>query len=496
MIASLLAPLSTSGSASLPAEVVARSRLLAAQDTLAHAPARHYTGTVSTPKRRADIDITLSNEGDGSGTVKFPLGEFQYLSAAGTSLLKGSAVGWVGLGFDPKLASGFADRWTRITPDLLGIDLGTDLAPRRLAGRLDAGYLAGNGDVALGEPVDHGGVTAVPATSGGWKTLLVPNATPDTGGASTIPASTESDSDDEDPIDVEDLGPGPRGSDEVGHVEATDIGENDDTSIDLDVGAANRPDVYAPLPAMLGAASANPADSAVTLSANGNGVLAPCTASGCVLTYTLSNQVAAGSKVTITSVTAVVQVTMSVDGAQVANCTQQVTMAPNGTGPPVICSATYTVRPGNHQVLARVVSTVRLDAKVLREATETVTRNSKLPPDEIQRYIPNPAVSDRLSWQRQQRHLKDHPDWKKQPSRKGFVLSQEDAQKVLAAYRSGDARIIGLKSPRNEPVVEVPSVTGFDNNRREGRLDVPTHRFWIKGSKSPSVVPVSPDWPR
>ncbi len=41
--------------------------------------------------------------------------------------------------------------------------------------------------------------------------------------------------------------------------------------------------------------------------------------------------------------------------------------------------------------------------------------------------------------------------------------------------------------------IRVPSVTGYDNNPRAGRLGVPTNIFMIKGTKSPSVVPMNPN---
>jgi hypothetical protein len=74
-----------------------------------------------------------------------------------------------------------------------------------------------------------------------------------------------------------------------------------------------------------------------------------------------------------------------------------------------------------------------------------------------------------------------------------YLLSIGDAQAVLDAAHSGNARILGT-TKAGHVVVEVKSVTGFNNNPGAGFLDQPTNVFMIKGTTSPSVVPTSPAW--
>lgn len=65
-----------------------------------------------------------------------------------------------------------------------------------------------------------------------------------------------------------------------------------------------------------------------------------------------------------------------------------------------------------------------------------------------------------------------------------------DAQKVLDAYHSGDAVILG-KNSQGFPVVRVDGVTGTNVNIGAGINSQPTSVFIIKGTKSPSIVPAS-----
>lgn len=65
------------------------------------------------------------------------------------------------------------------------------------------------------------------------------------------------------------------------------------------------------------------------------------------------------------------------------------------------------------------------------------------------------------------------------------------AQSVLNAYNAGSATIVG-RSSSGFPLVRLNSITGYHVNFRYGIEGQPTNVFMIKGTKSPSVVPVSP----
>lgn len=69
--------------------------------------------------------------------------------------------------------------------------------------------------------------------------------------------------------------------------------------------------------------------------------------------------------------------------------------------------------------------------------------------------------------------------------------SMEDAQKVLDAYHSEQSVILG-RSSQGFPIIQVDSVTGTNVNIGAGITAQPTNVFMIKGSASPSVVPISP----
>ncbi|MGO3296594.1 MAG: RHS repeat-associated core domain-containing protein [Marinobacter sp.] len=99
-----------------------------------------------------------------------------------------------------------------------------------------------------------------------------------------------------------------------------------------------------------------------------------------------------------------------------------------------------------------------------------------------------PEVAAKVS-QKQLRHIKNNKNY-----RGGGVLnSVDDAQHVLDAYRSGVAKIIG-KTKQGFPVVKYRKVTGTNINTAAGYTNQPTNVFMIKGSKSPSVVPMNPNW--
>ncbi len=103
-----------------------------------------------------------------------------------------------------------------------------------------------------------------------------------------------------------------------------------------------------------------------------------------------------------------------------------------------------------------------------------------------------PDVGIKIS-NKQLRHVTDDLQWQKDQG--GHLASMQHAQDVLDAYHSGEAGIIG-KSRQGFPVVRLDRVTGMNNNRRAGYLNQPTNTFMIKGTRSPSVVPVSPEWER
>ncbi|MEJ6405104.1 two-partner secretion domain-containing protein [Yoonia sp. 2307UL14-13] len=99
-----------------------------------------------------------------------------------------------------------------------------------------------------------------------------------------------------------------------------------------------------------------------------------------------------------------------------------------------------------------------------------------------------PQVRTTVS-QKQNRHIDGRPEYRGG----GTLSSQADAQRVLDAYHSGDAVILGQTS-QGFPVVRFNGVTGINNNVGAGITNQQTNVFIVKGTASPSIVPVNPNW--
>ena len=99
-----------------------------------------------------------------------------------------------------------------------------------------------------------------------------------------------------------------------------------------------------------------------------------------------------------------------------------------------------------------------------------------------------PEVGKKIS-QKQLRHVEGRPEYRGG----GQMKSASDAQKVLDAYHSGEARVIG-KNSQGQPIAEYSKVAGTHISETPSQTyNQPTHNFLIKGTKSPSVVPVNPN---
>lgn len=102
---------------------------------------------------------------------------------------------------------------------------------------------------------------------------------------------------------------------------------------------------------------------------------------------------------------------------------------------------------------------------------------------------PCPQISTRISAQRQARHVRGDPLY----NGGGYFNNAAEAQKVLDALHANQATVLGAKSNGNI-VVRYSGVTGYNNNLGAKFFDQPTNVFMIKGAKSPSVVPIDPNW--
>ncbi|MDU0820614.1 hypothetical protein Q8X07_29705 [Pseudomonas aeruginosa] len=102
-----------------------------------------------------------------------------------------------------------------------------------------------------------------------------------------------------------------------------------------------------------------------------------------------------------------------------------------------------------------------------------------------------PDVSTKIS-QKQLRHIAGTQQLEARGGG-GFLNSVSDAQKVLDAYHTGQVKILG-RNAQGFPVVKFEGVTGTNVNLGVGITDQATNVFIIKGTKSPSIVPINPNW--
>ncbi|MEZ5246255.1 MAG: hypothetical protein R2707_14230 [Acidimicrobiales bacterium] len=98
------------------------------------------------------------------------------------------------------------------------------------------------------------------------------------------------------------------------------------------------------------------------------------------------------------------------------------------------------------------------------------------------------ALSDRISRQRQLRHIKDSPLHRSG----GYFVDPADAQRVLDAVHDGSAEVFGITRGQ-DLLVRYDEVIGIHVNRNGGVVPgIETTTFTVKGSAKPSVVPVRP----
>jgi hypothetical protein len=100
----------------------------------------------------------------------------------------------------------------------------------------------------------------------------------------------------------------------------------------------------------------------------------------------------------------------------------------------------------------------------------------------------NTQVDSYINMGKQSRHINDGGSSYKGG---GYFTDPSQAQDVLNAYQQGAATIVGRGSDGGH-IVRYNGVTGYNNNPRAGYVDQPTNVFWIKGTNSPSVVPLAP----
>lgn len=106
-------------------------------------------------------------------------------------------------------------------------------------------------------------------------------------------------------------------------------------------------------------------------------------------------------------------------------------------------------------------------------------------------------ISNRLSIQKQARHIFDTAEYKRRIATPQGVVSyfqsQADADTVWKAFKNGDAKVLGFK-PNGDIVIRVKGAKGMWFHRTSAPTGVSTDVFFIKGTAHPSIVPYDPNF--
>jgi RHS repeat-associated protein len=101
--------------------------------------------------------------------------------------------------------------------------------------------------------------------------------------------------------------------------------------------------------------------------------------------------------------------------------------------------------------------------------------------------IDRASVKTAVSAQKQARHVIGTPQYRGG----GYFNNRNEAQEVLDAFHAGRVEVMGVTNGGHVQV-RYTGVTGYNNNPAAGYVGQPTNIFMIKGTSSPSIVPISP----
>ncbi|NEW39456.1 hypothetical protein GV793_11095 [Nocardia cyriacigeorgica] len=442
------------------AEQRGRAALATAQLRLLDTPATHFTGTVKPSGAsvgRLQVDLTITNVGDATGTVSVRDGvQMDYLGVGGKSFLQGDEQAWLAFGESADDAARYAGVPVLIGPERFGFDLASTLAPARLALALDPDAERGE-DVTIGAPIEIDGHESTPVTSGSITTYLSNLDPADEPGA---------DGSDRPVIDriVSASSSGESGGDE----------ELPEFTLDPVRGESDDADgMYEELPGRVDGLG-DAVDSRVELGGNVNGhfLQNPCLGT-CTIQFVISNTVTTSPDMRVTTVAFDYTVTMqsSVPIALGAGCNGSGTMPANGSTT-LSCSATYNpqlIPAGQTRpITATIQMTVRaLDPQQVTELRDkTADRGRKVKdiaeeaPNSYRRYtetggtLPQPKWTqryDRANSSAQERGSAGQPMREDQVAKVSSVMdrlgmSGPEKQKTIQALRNARSTPMGAEA--------------------------------------------------
>jgi putative RNase toxin 17 of polymorphic toxin system len=298
--------------------------------TLTREPATHYTGEIDDAEGATmHADLKVTNSGSAIGTLSDSSGTVSFVATDGREFLRAPTAFWTSAGLSARRAGLYAKHWIKVDPSDVDIDTKKVLAPLRLGQQLSAA--AKSHQVRRGAVGKVNGVRAreLFTTAGGvWVTTAKPYRIVRVDSNAAAPATSAT----------------PDGYQGRAHV--VQVGPSSKYNFDLFV--ATMPDsaindLMSQLQQKLDQLK-NSLDSTVQFTLDGDVKLSPCGQTSCTANVSLSNTLSTTNKYVKPNqpVTAEVYIYMTLDGASIQECVDEVSMDPGGsTKNPVTCTATY-----------------------------------------------------------------------------------------------------------------------------------------------------------
>ena len=339
----------------------------------------HYTGQITSAAHGTyQADLMITNTGSTRGTLIQKTNTLQYLVTGGKTFIQANQAFWQQDGADAKKATLYSKRWVKVPPTEFGIDVEQILAPAKLGIQLQR---TANSQSSASAPVSKINGVSVSrfmtpqavvyiTTSKPYRVVRIesgkiPPATP-----TRPPTSQKS--------HVGSAIVGAKFLDVFSSSDASNPGASSSGS-GFQMGVNKMPDIdteklFDTLKTNIEELS-QAVDSEVNFSINGKVVLAPCGLNSCTANVTISNQISTNNPNVKADqpIPTEVSIHMTLDGAPIRDCNEEVSMQPNGTTQ-VSCVATYVVPADGRmhlvQALAQALARAVVSADIKKMAND------------------------------------------------------------------------------------------------------------------------------
>lgn len=331
LVGGLAAVLVRTGGGSAGDQADATANLLRqAAFTLTREPATHYTGEIDDAEGATmHADLKVTNSGSAIGTLSDSSGTVSFVATDGREFLRAPAAFWTSAGLSSRRAGLYAKHWIKVDPSDISIDTKQVLAPLRLGQQLSAAAKAHQ--VQRGAVGKVNGISArelYTAAGAVWVTTAKPYRIVRVDSSAAAPATSATPDGYRGPAHVVQVGPSAKYNFDLFVATMPDSAINDLMSQLKDK-----------LEQLRGSF-----DSTVQFKLDGDVELSPCGQTSCTANVSLSNTLSTTNKYVKLNrpVTAEVYIYMTLDGASIQECVDEVSMDPGGsTTSPVTCTATY-----------------------------------------------------------------------------------------------------------------------------------------------------------